>query len=244
MTGVAEDPFAHVPEHARERVRYEATLQLIDKRATGLQTFDDEIIRAAGYGDPAAFWEWVLTGPIDIPFFVRLLRILHSAPVQQDRIRPIGLGITEAFRRALQGGESWLIKDPLAPEKPPNPIYAYAVQEPRHALEWLLSQANERKLVPEALRAWLERPTDVNRPARKGRHSGWPLVDQMFWERANTGLIKKTQMAEARELAKLYAKAHPYGPSCKAPTIRNHLLGLGADWGQAQELARNARIKK
>jgi hypothetical protein len=244
MTGVAEDPYADVPEHAREWFRYEATLSgLIDKRTKGLPTSDDEIILAAGYADPDAFWERMLLGPTDVPSFARLLRSLHSAAVQQDRIWPIELGVRDAFRRALQSGESWVIRNPLAPQKPPNPIDAYAVLEPRQAIEWLLSQANERKLVPEALQAWLERPTDANMPARKGRHSGWPLVEQMFWKRAETGVIESTRVAEAKALAKLYAKAYPRGPSCTDRTIRNRLQRLGVGWEQAQERARNARIK-
>jgi hypothetical protein len=74
-----KDPFAAIPPHARERVRFKTTeAQLASNRILGGATSVQEIAKRNGYENHKDFWLALLAKPLPASTYAFLLRSYHS----------------------------------------------------------------------------------------------------------------------------------------------------------------------
>ncbi len=164
---MSADPFLHVPEHARERVRFKvATNAVVSGRIWGSTKTVEEIVMWQGYPNENAYWAAAMSLPMKASSFAHFLGGFHlQPPGDHDSGRRV-LMYQMVMRRlsdALGTGQPWFIRDHLTDVDELGRLRV----DPRAAVEWLLSLPTEKGLVPPGLRAFLHPETPLSRPALK-----------------------------------------------------------------------------
>jgi len=161
-----KDPFAAIPPHARERVRFKTTeAQLASNRNLGGATSVQEIAKRNGYENHKDFWLALLAKPLPASTYVFLLRSYHSRLDAPD-LGALEMGFRAILKTARSTGLPWIFRDTQATAVTESKSLDGWMVYPRPATEWLLSMPTERPLVPEELRDFLEGRAPDTLPAR------------------------------------------------------------------------------
>jgi hypothetical protein len=146
------DPYAKTPAVAREQVGETLALEALkSERLTGCIRSHAEILAEHGYSHPDVFWNVWTSETMSVVKFIHSLSILSNDP-EPESFKLTKTHLCKAMDEAIITKEPWLIQD----HQKPDDLEKRRLH-PRDAARWLLKEQKRANLVPEGLRAFIER---------------------------------------------------------------------------------------
>jgi hypothetical protein len=217
----SDDPFGGLSGRKRLQI---ARTNIVSAISMGRFVSIEAEVRKAGYQSEAEFWDAALARTITAEEFAEFLKDFHLSRPSFDE-QAFDSAIRSTLTLSLRMNPPFVIPFESLPKRHLYDIETVHVQ-PRAAALWLLSMPSQRWLVPEELRAFLEKGVE---PPAAAKHAGgapdkydWAAVQMALEEecerwgvprRDHPDLEWRTQADACRyvrkRMAKEWAKAEP-----------------------------------